>query len=154
RLVAFGGPGRCRRGAGRRAEVEIRPSFVDLAVVVRVGADKKIAEAVAVHVAGRGDRIAELRIYLAADDGPQGRREEGVDRYRIESVCVVHQEAYVMAAHLEARRKPPAAGVPRDQIPILQDCRPVSILESHRVLHAFRVRYEIGDSSPDDQLAG
>ncbi len=56
--------------------VEQGQTFVGLTVVVAVGADQHLGVAVAVDVAGSGERICEARLVLVALGGPRGARAE------------------------------------------------------------------------------
>ena len=61
-LVRLRGPGLGGLRAQRGAEEQVRPPLADRGVVVVVRADEHVAKAVAVHVARRSDRHAEVAV--------------------------------------------------------------------------------------------
>ena len=59
RLVALGGPGRAAAQPAGRAEIDIGPALVHLAVVEKGRADDDVGVAVAVDIPRRRRRVAE-----------------------------------------------------------------------------------------------
>ncbi len=72
-----GRPRRTAGKAGRRAAEEVRAPLVGDRAIPEVGADERVAETVAVVVAGGGDGVAKLRVGLVGGvDRPRRRRRE------------------------------------------------------------------------------